>query len=152
MVGMSELDRKTDTAIAMVEEQFAAMYRRIKTSMRRRAELVHPELQVMGYMILNTLGKCGPTHAGVLAERLEIDKGLLSRQLQSLERLGLLERQSDPKDKRAVILTVSPAADSKITEVRASEREMIHEELRDWEIGDLEKLAELLARVNAVEP
>jgi len=148
MGAVSELDQKADAAIASVEEQFGAMYRRIKVSMRRRAERVHPELQVMGYMILSTLGSCGPTHAGVIAERLEIDKGLLSRQLQALERLGLVTREADPADKRAVILAVSAAADARIAAVRAAERGVMYEELRDWEIGDLEKLAELLARIN----
>lgn len=149
MGAMSELDEKTDAAIVSVEEQFGTMYRRIKASMRRRAEQVHPELQVMGYVILTTLGKCGPTHAGALAERLDIDKGLLSRQLQSLEKLGLLSRKSDPADKRAVILSLSPAADKSVNEVRNASRDVLHEQLRDWKVDDLEKLAELLARVNA---
>jgi DNA-binding MarR family transcriptional regulator len=151
MGAMSELEEKTDAAIVSVEEQFGTMYRRIKASMRRRATQVHPELQVMGYVILTTLGKCGPTHAGVLAETLDIDKGLLSRQLQALEKLDLLVRESDPADKRAVILTLSPAAVERVNEVRAADRGVLHEQLRDWEVDDLEKLAELLSRVNALD-
>lgn len=151
MGGMSKSDQKTDAAIASVEEQFGAMYRHVKASMRRRAGQVHPELQVMGYLILSTLDLCGPTHAGVLAERLDIDKGLLSRQIKLLEELGLLERESDPTDKRAVFVSASPAAAKSVNKVRSADRSVLHEQLRDWAIEDLEKLAELLGRVNTLD-
>jgi DNA-binding MarR family transcriptional regulator len=150
MGAMSALDQKTD-AIASVEKQFSTMYRHVRASTRRRACQVHPELQVMGYMILNTLNNSGPTHAGALVEILGIDKGLLSRQLRMLEEFGLIERESDPGDKRAVILTVSKAGTARMSEVRAADRAILYEQLRDWHVGDLEKLAELLARVNALD-
>jgi DNA-binding MarR family transcriptional regulator len=151
MGGMSTLDQKTDAAIASVEEQFGAMYRHVKATMRRRAGQVHPELQVLGYMILSTLARCGRTHAGVLAERLDVDKGLLSRQLQTLEKMGLLEREPDLTDKRAVFLSASPAAAASVNEVRRADRDVLHEQLRDWDVDDLEKLAELLGRVNTLD-
>ena len=149
MSSMSGPDLSIDAAIESVEEQFGTMYRRIKTNMRSRAVQVHPELQVMGFVILTTLGQCGPTHAGVLAEMLDIDKGLLSRQLQALEKLGLLERASDPADKRAVILTPSPSAIERVTEVRTARRTVLHDRLRTWDVADVNKLSELLARLNA---
>jgi DNA-binding MarR family transcriptional regulator len=102
-------------------------------------------------MILITIQKCGPTHAGALAERLELDKGLLSRQLRALEEFGLLARASDPSDKRAAIISLSPEGLRRVEAVRAADREVLYDQLRDWEVDDLEKLAELLARVNAID-
>lgn len=137
-----------DAAIASVEEQFAAMYRNMKAAMRRRAYQVHPELQVMGYAVLTTVHRCGPTHAGVLAEVLGMDKSLLSRQLRVLEELGLLEREVDPDDKRISILTLSQIGQDRINAVRVTDRAALYDQLRDWDVGDLDKLAELLSRVN----
>lgn len=142
----------TDAAIAGVEEQFSVMHRHMKAGMRRRAAQVHPDLAVLGYMVLSTLSKCGPTHAGVLAEQLGIDKGLLSRQLRVLEELGLLERESDPTDKRAAFLMLSPAGVERVNAVRSADRAVLYDQLRDWDVDDLEKLAELLARVNSIDP
>lgn len=141
----------TDAAIARVEDQFSVMHRHMKAGMRRRASQVHPDLAVLGYMILITIQKCGPTHAGALAERLELDKGLLSRQLRALEEFGLLARESDPTDKRAAFISLSPEGVRRVEAVRAADREVLYDQLRDWAVDDLEKLAELLARVNTID-
>ena len=138
----------TDAAIARVEDQFSVMHRHMKAGMRRRASQVHPDLAVLGYMILITIQKCGPTHAGALAERLELDKGLLSRQLRALEELGLVERELDPADKRSSILTLTELGRERVNTVQAADRAALYGQLRDWEVNDLNRLAELLSRVN----
>jgi DNA-binding MarR family transcriptional regulator len=138
----------TDAAIAAVEEQFTALYRQVKTRMRRRASLVHPDLAVMGYVILTTLGRHGATHAGALSEALGMDKSLLSRQLRTLEELGLVERTQDPTDKRSSILTLTGFGTERVGTVQAADRAALYGQLRDWEVDDLNALARLLARVN----
>lgn len=139
-----------DTAIASVEEQFAILYTRVRTSMRDRATRVHPDLQPAGFMVLNTLVRCGPTHAGALAERLDMDKSAISRQARLLGQLGLLERAADPDDGRATYLAATPAAVEKVTEVRLADQAVTYKRLRDWELSDLQKLSELLAKLNDV--
>lgn len=152
MGGVSELGtasgQSTDAAIAAVEEQFTALYRQVKAKMRQRASLVHPELQVMGYVILTTLKRCGPVHAGALIETLGMDKSLLSRQLRTLEELGLIGREPDPADKRSSILTLTEVGRERVTTVQAADRAALYGQLRDWEVADLNTLAELLSRVN----
>lgn len=137
-----------DGAIAAVEEQFTGLYRQMKARMRQRASLVHPDLPVMGYVILSTLKRCGATHAGVLVEALDMDKSLLSRQLRTLEELGLVEREPDPTDKRSSILSLSRIGLERVTTVQAADRAALYGQLRDWEVGDLNQLAGLLGRVN----
>lgn len=139
---------EVDAAIASVEEQFTALYRQVKTKMRQRASLVHPDLAVMGYVILTTLKRCGATHAGALIETLGMDKSLLSRQLRTLEELGLVERELDPADKRSSILTLSEVGRERVATVQAADRAALYGQLRDWEVDDLNALARLLARVN----
>ncbi len=139
---------EVDAAIASVEEQFTALYRQVKAKMRQRASLVHPDLAVMGYVILTTLKRCGATHAGALIETLGMDKSLLSRQLRALEELGLVERELDPADKRSSILTLTELGRERVNTVQAADRAALYGQLRDWEVNDLNRLAELLSRVN----
>jgi DNA-binding MarR family transcriptional regulator len=150
---MTEADSQAvDDAIASVEDEFATMFIGVKRNMRRRATRVHECLQPLGYGILNTLSRLGPTHAGRLAELLEVDKSILSRQAKMLEDLGLLAREQDPEDRRATFFVITPEAEARMTHVRETDQRVLHEGLRDWSLDDLSKLAELLAKLNAMRP
>jgi DNA-binding MarR family transcriptional regulator len=137
-----------DAAIASVEAQFGEMFNRVRISMRDRAARVHPDLQPGGYVILSTLARLGPTHAGTLAEVLATDKSIVSRQAKLLEEAGLLERTPDPDDKRATFFAVTPDARQRIDEVRLSDQAALHAQLGTWSLADLNRLSGLLARVN----
>ncbi|WP_354568369.1 MarR family transcriptional regulator [Glaciihabitans sp. UYNi722] len=146
---MSTSDRHVaDEAIAGVEQQFAVMFTRVKSSMKERAVRVHPEMQPLAYNMLSSLVRSGPTHASELAELLGLDKSIVSRQANFLEELGFLERQPDPEDRRATYFAATPAAIERIAEVRLADQATLYESLRDWQVPDLKKLGELLARIN----
>jgi DNA-binding MarR family transcriptional regulator len=150
---MTEADNAAvDEAIASVEGEFATMFIGVKRNMHRRATRVHECLQPLGFNILNTLSRLGPTHAGRLAELLEVDKSIISRQAKMLEDLGLLAREQDPDDRRATFFVITPEAEARMTEVRLTDQRLLHEGLRDWSLDDLSKLAELLAKLNAMRP
>lgn len=139
--------RANDEAIASVEEQFTLLFSRVSAGMRDRAAGVHPELQPVGFKILSTLARTGPTHAGALAGMLYTDKSVVSRQVRILEELGLVERRVDPEDRRASYLVATIAAIEKVNEVRASDQQVLYSNLRTWDQADVEQLASLLARV-----
>lgn len=143
-------ERASGTAIASVEEQFTILYTRVRAGMRDRASRVHPELQPLGFIVLNTLVRCGPTHAGVIAERLDLDKGMMSRQVRQLEGMGLIARESDPNDRRAAYLVATVDAHDRVAAVRLADQKSLHAGLADWQLGDLEKLVELLERLNTL--
>jgi DNA-binding MarR family transcriptional regulator len=139
-----------DDAIATVEQQFAIMFTRVKATMRGRAHRVHPGLQVLSFNVLSALVRLGPTHAGEVGELLNLDKSIISRQATQLEELGLLERQRDSEDRRATYLAATEVGIERITKVREAEQAVLYDNLRDWDVDDLDKLAELLARLNAL--
>ena len=56
---------------------------------------------------LATLEKCGPMRSGDLAERLGITAASMSRLVEALEDGGWIERQPDPEDRRAQLLSLS---------------------------------------------
>ncbi|MBF4462961.1 MULTISPECIES: MarR family winged helix-turn-helix transcriptional regulator [unclassified Rathayibacter] len=142
---------RVDSAIASVEGEFGTFLHRVRAAMRSYAERLHPELGALGYRTLSTLERYGPMHAGALAELLEMDKSALSRQLTALDRLGFLVRRPDPQDGRATILSLTPATAERLSEIRSSNQAIMHEELRAWDPADVERLAVLLHRINALD-
>lgn len=143
-------ERASSTAIASVEEQFTILYTRVRAGMRDRASRVHPELQPLGFTVLNTLVRCGPTHASVIAGQLDLDKSMMSRQVRQLEGMGLITRESDPSDRRAAYLVATADAHARVAAVRLADQESLHAGLAGWQLGDLEKLVELLERLNTL--
>jgi DNA-binding MarR family transcriptional regulator len=138
-----------DQAIAEVEDQFSVLFNRVRTVMRDRALGVHPDLQPVGFKMLSAIVRFGPTHAGALADALSTDKSVISRQANILESLGFIERRIDPSDRRASFLVATPAAIDKINEQRLGDQALLYRNLRDWEPGEVERLAALLARLNS---
>lgn len=137
-----------DAAITAVEQQFAVMFTRVRSSQRDRAARVHPDLQPLAYTMIRQLVRQGPTRAGVLAEQLALDKSIVSRQAAMLEEIGFIERGQDDLDRRAWLLSPTPVAIERVNEVMSTDQARLHESLRDWEVRDVEKLAELLSRLN----
>ena len=79
----------TDDEIASVEEQLRLLFVRVRLVWKEAAAAVHPDLQPVGYKILSAIVHRGRMHAGAIADVLEIDKSVVSRQVKHLEALGL---------------------------------------------------------------
>ena len=135
-----------------VEAQLGILISRIRSQLRDRAAFVHPDLQPAGYLILSMLVRSGPSTGGTLADALGMDKSSVSRQVTVMEALGLVERTADPADGRAHFLVASPTAHGAIARIRTEHQVALYERLRSWPSGDAEKLAELLTRLNEIEP
>jgi DNA-binding MarR family transcriptional regulator len=99
-----------DDEIAAVEEQLRSLFVRVRAVWKEAAAAVHPDLQPVGYKILSAVVRRGPMHAGAIAEALEIDKSVVSRQVRHLEALGLATSLPDPNDGRARIIEPTPVA------------------------------------------
>ena len=83
------------------------LIRRVRRVIGARAAMIHPDLQAAAYLMLAYVAEEGPQRSSAIAERFDIDKGAISRQVQHLVELGLLERKPDPADGRASILKVT---------------------------------------------
>jgi DNA-binding MarR family transcriptional regulator len=62
----------------------------------------------------------GGSALSLLAAELDIEASTLTRTLDSLERLGLIERNSAPGDRRAVVVTKTVAGEAKLHEIDSS--------------------------------
>jgi DNA-binding MarR family transcriptional regulator len=136
-------------SLRLLEQEVAVLIRRVRRVIHERARLVHPDLQPASYLMLGYLDERGPTRSSALAERFGIDKGAISRQVQHLVDLDLLERTPDPEDGRATLLSVTEVARVRLDEVTRHRRRYLDERLGDWSEEDLTSFVAALARYNA---
>ena len=132
-----------------LEQEVGVMIRRIRRTIGERARAVHPDLQSSSYLMLSWLTEHGPQRASAMAEAFGIDKGAISRQVQHLLDLGLVDRCPDPEDGRATLVSASEEAVTRLAEISGDRRRWLDERLGDWPDDDLSEFVRLLGRYNA---
>jgi len=138
-----------DRSLQLLEQEVGVLIRRVRRVIGVRARAVHPDLQPASYLMLGHLAGHGPMRASAMAEAFGIDKGAISRQVQHLIDLGLVDRSPDPADGRATLLAASEHGVRRLDEVAAMRRAYLDERLGDWSDEDLARFAETLGRYNA---
>jgi len=98
--------------------------------------------------VLTHLEDRGPLRSSAVVDDLGIDKGAVSRQLQHLVDLGLLEREPDPLDGRATLLSLSADARARLGRVQTERSERFDRRLGDFTTSELAAFAEQLGRYN----
>lgn len=132
-----------------LEHELGRLVRRVRRVIHERARAIHPDLQPASYLLLAYLAKAGPARSSAVVDELGIDKGAVSRQVQNLADLGLLERSPDPADRRATQLSVTDDARRRLRELADERRTHLAERLGDWSDADLAAFVDGLARYNA---
>ncbi|MBO0843857.1 MAG: MarR family transcriptional regulator [Nocardioides sp.] len=135
--------------LGRLEQEVGVLIRRVKRVIGERARAVHPDLQPASYLMLTYLASAGPQRSSVMSEKFGVDKGAISRQVQHLCDLGLLHREPDPADGRAVLISASPNAVRRMRAVDRDRRRWLEEKLSEWSEDDLRDLVAGLASYNA---
>nr|WP_221634299.1 MarR family transcriptional regulator [Nocardioides luti] len=132
----------------MLEQEVGVLIRRVKRVIGLRARAVHPDLQPSSYLMLAFLAEKGPLRSSAMAETFDIDKGAISRQVQHLTELGLVDRTPDPDDGRASLVSASDEAVRRLNAVAADRRTWLDERLGDWTDDELTGFVDVLGRYN----
>lgn len=135
-------------SLVRLEQEVGVLVRRVRRVIGERARAVHPDLQPSSYLLLAHLAEAGPQRASAVTEALGIDKGAVSRQVQHLVDLGLVDRTPDPVDGRATLVSASEDAVRRLAEVRGRRRRQLEDRLGDWTDDDLDTLVTVLGRYN----
>jgi DNA-binding MarR family transcriptional regulator len=135
------------TAQQRIEQQLTMLF--------RRAQRVHimgtqegMDLDRSAYAILCRLDDEGPQRLGALASVFGLDPSTITRQVQSLERAGLAERNTDEHDRRVSMLSLTESGLAAVQATRQHRRGQLHELLSDWSEDDVGAFAALLERFN----
>jgi DNA-binding MarR family transcriptional regulator len=144
-----EIDRAGE--VAAVERAITDLFRlassrRLHEARERRTGV---SLTRTGWEFLRRVDDLGPLRVSQLAEILDLSLPVTSRALQRLEDDGLVARQADPSDGRAMHFVATASG----TEARARVQAEMHAELdavlASWSQAERAALAELLPRLVA---
>ncbi|CAN5356639.1 MarR family transcriptional regulator [soil metagenome] len=138
---------RADT-LRSLEHEVGVMIRRLRRVIGVRAVMVHPDLQPASYLLLSSVAQSGPVRASALVELFDTDKGAISRQVGHLLELGLLQKEPDPVDARASLISVTDEAAGRLADVTEHRHKLIDEGLSDWSDEQLESFTEELGRYN----
>jgi DNA-binding MarR family transcriptional regulator len=145
-VGCGAMSRADE--LGRLERELGVLIRRVRRVIGERARSVHPDLQPASYLMLNFLATDGPQRSSVVSELFNVDKGAISRQVQHLCDLGLLVREPDPADGRAMLISASPDAVRRLEAVARDRRRWLDEQLAEWTESDLRDFVSSLGRYN----
>jgi DNA-binding MarR family transcriptional regulator len=135
---------------ADVRELGASISSLMRSFHRAKAQFVaetEHDVAWSAHIVLARLATEGPLRAGELAELIQSDPSTVSRQVASIVRAGLVQRQADPEDGRASLLMLTEAGREvyrQQLEVRTRHMALM---LQHWSEQDCRQLAHLLARL-----
>ncbi len=133
-----------DEVIAEVEEQLGLLLGRVRLVWKEAAAQIHPELQPVGYKMLAMIVRSGETNASALADAFETDKAVVSRQIRMLEDTGLVISRADESDRRARVLSATPAAVERVRSARARQQDRLRALLSGRPEDEVRAFADML--------
>jgi DNA-binding MarR family transcriptional regulator len=114
---------------------------------RLRCERAGVEVTGAAQRLIYYLMENGPLRLSELARRTETDPGILTRQVNALERQGIVERRPDPTDRRAMTVHMLPRGRRIALRLREVQDEVLGGQLSGWTAGDLEQAAGLMEQL-----
>ena len=137
----------TGDPVDLVERELLLLVRNLELTARRSD--LFGSLDRASYLILRVLDERGPASIGALAAALGLDGSTVTRQVATLARQGLIDRDRHPADRRLAIVRVSKTGHERMREVQDRRRARVGSLLDAWLPRDRVRLAELLAQLNA---
>lgn len=127
------------------------LYHQLSSLIRRSRELsheLHPGMSLMAYTFLNLVESTPEIQASDLAERLGLDKSVVSRQLNQLFEDGFLDREGGRPGRRGDPLSLTRAG----RRVSAADAKRVRARvvcwLEEWDDREITAFASMIARFN----
>jgi DNA-binding MarR family transcriptional regulator len=134
---MSETATHTGARHQAAVAELLASLMRVKGWLHESHRWLHTNHSRASMVGLALLERHAPARVGELAEAARVDVSVISRQLQQLESDGLVEREPDPADRRASLLTLSAAGREVLDTGRARLASLVEERLAGREPEEL---------------
>jgi DNA-binding MarR family transcriptional regulator len=138
-----------DAAMTDIEHALTRLIRRGNQPRvhERLAARAGVTLDRAAYAALCRVHEAGPLRLSELAARMGVDASTASRQVQQLERIGLVGRVGDPADRRASLLELTAEGDRVLARMRQARRASLAQVLGGWSGADRRTLAAVLTRL-----
>lgn len=147
---MSDADTVLDTsearadAVRALEGEFGELITHFRRLILENANRVSPGMLPGAYKAFTTIARCEQVTVSALAERMLMDKGQASRTVRELEELDLVERTSDPTDRRSSLLRLTEHGSERLALARRPQEGMLMQTLSEWSVSDIDNLTHLL--------
>jgi DNA-binding MarR family transcriptional regulator len=113
----------------------------------RVAADLYGDLPSFGWAMLVPLEQGGPQRCSALAAAAGVDVSVASRQVAALERAGYVQRQPDPRDGRASLISLSDAGVAALAHTREVRGQWAVAALDDWTDTEARQLTALLEKL-----
>jgi DNA-binding MarR family transcriptional regulator len=113
---------------------------------KRRPDGPTISVSAPGYLLLLGLNECEPCRISDLAHNTVQDLSAVVRQVQTLEKAGLVTRSSSPDDGRTVLISRTPGGKDALEALEQTAIEQIGNTVRDWSDEDVMQFAVLFSR------
>ncbi|NMO03876.1 winged helix-turn-helix transcriptional regulator [Gordonia sp. TBRC 11910] len=140
-----------DDPIAELEAELADIWRRGRARMRNRAHAIDPKLDPACYPLLIVLTTHDKLSMSEMVAKLDIEKSTLTRQIDAVVRLGLVERQIAPDDGRVRLVTLTDHGHERMATVATSALAEWRDRLTRWDPDEIRTLTRLLQKLAADE-
>lgn len=126
-------------------EQFWSVARRLR--LRTRDALAAFDVTPSQSRALTAVAENGPLRLSALAERLRVAPRSATELADDLESRGLLVRRPDPTDRRATLVSLTPAGQTAAGKIRAARAAEAHRFFAALSSEDQDTLARILHRL-----
>jgi DNA-binding MarR family transcriptional regulator len=141
---MSQASNQRDDPISLVEQEFG----KFVVNLERAKNRTDSRIDRIALMVLGTLDHRGPSRLTTIADCVGFDPSTMSRQVADLEKAGLLERTTDPDDRRAALLEVTADGEALMKRLYTGRRRRLERLLSEWSDSDIATLGRVLAMLN----
>ena len=148
-MAVERTDTSTDAATTGLDEALHLL-RRLLSSRRvfsRLAAAAEIEISQQAVQVLRVLDREDPRSVAEVAREARMDVGAVSRQLTSLENLGLVSRRPSKAHGSVVLVTATARGMQLVEQVNAVQNRHLQEALEEWSDEDRTQLAHLLLRL-----
>lgn len=101
-----------------------------------------------GYVLLRTLERIGPASINAIALTVGLDGSTVTRQVAAMNRQGLVERTTNPGDRRSCIISPTENGHDVMRHVGKTRRANLAAVTSDWSEDERNTLGRLLTKLN----
>ncbi|MER5637720.1 MarR family transcriptional regulator [Kitasatospora sp. NPDC002227] len=140
--------KAAEEAALAVEREVTALFRRGRARTAEMSRRVHPALEGVAYSLLGYIAESAPVRLTDIGVHFDVGKPTISRQLKTLEGLGLVVREVDPLDRRSSLVSLTEEGAQRYRRARGARMDRFRELMATWDTADVVQFAQLLERFN----
>ena len=142
--GRFEESPERAAAINELSAEFGEMLGQVRQIFRDASDTVSPGLQPVAYQTLSFIARANGATVSTLADRMGTDKSVVSRAVRDLEHLELIQRTTDPDDRRSALIVLTDLGRERLDAARDPMRSRFRSTLLSWPEEDITALTRLL--------